>query len=173
MARESDDPSSRMVGTWWPWNAPIITARRAYAAVPTDFGWGSQVPTATPYWMRFTRTGNTFVYAVSSNGTTWSTTGTTTLALSDTVLVGLTASAGNCNVDTVTFDNITITGQDPVAVARAATTHAVRQPAIRTVGAVTYSLTGTVVDPSRLTRASQGCYLIRTRDGMLRRVSGL
>jgi hypothetical protein len=164
MARESDDPSSRMVGTWWPWNAPIITARRTYAAAPTDFGWGSQVPTATPYWMRFTRTGNTFVYAISPDGATWSTTGTTTLALSDTVLVGLTASAGNCSVDTVTFDNISITGQDPVAITRGMRPErASASPLLpRTV---MYTLNGKLAPREPAGRVSQGCYLLRANNG--------
>jgi hypothetical protein len=172
MARESDDPASRMVGTWWPWNAPIITARRTYGQVPTDFGWGTQVPTATPYWMRFTRTGSSFVYSFSSNGSTWTTTGTTTLALNQDVLVGLTASAGNCAVDTVAFDNIAVTGQNPTAVVHGApvTLPASTPTAARDVAV--YSLRGELVRSPGVMggRPAQGCYLVSTARGAPRRL---
>jgi hypothetical protein len=167
MARESDDPASRMVGTWWPWNAPIITARRTYGATPSDFGWGTQVPTATPYWMRFTRTGNSFAYAFSSNGTTWSTVGTTTLALNQDLLVGLTASAGNCAVDTVAFDNITLTGEIPTAVARSAPVAQRTSMAAASRNAERYSLRGELLRTADAGAVSHGCYLVRTSRGML------
>jgi hypothetical protein len=165
MARESDDPSSRMVGTWWPWNAPIITARRTYNQPPADFGWGSQVPTATPYWMRFARTGDSFVYSFSSNGTSWTTTGTTTLALKQDVLVGLTASAGDCSVDTVAFDNIAITGQITTGVAPRQAAVTTPPSLSRSAMLTAYTLSGQRVRTDlAATRHSlaPSCYLYRT-----------
>lgn len=172
MVRESDDPASRMVGTWWPWNAPIITARRAYGATPTDFGWGTQVPTATPYWMRLTRTGNTFVYSISQDATTWSATGTTTLALHPDVLLGLTASSGNCDVDTVAFDNVTVNGE--ITAVSGSGRPAIQRPtsASASRGGAVYSLRGELLRQVSAGTMTPGCYLIRWENGMLQRSIG-
>jgi hypothetical protein len=62
-----------------------------------------------PYWVRLTRNGSTFTGEISPNGTTWTSLGTVIVSMANSVLVGLVASSiDNADLDTVTFDNVTI-----------------------------------------------------------------
>jgi regulation of enolase protein 1 (concanavalin A-like superfamily) len=73
----------------------------------TVFGGASE---AAPYWVRLTRTGNSFFAEASSNGTTWSTVGTQNIAMNSTVLVGLALTPReNSLLNRATFNNVTIT----------------------------------------------------------------
>jgi hypothetical protein len=65
-----------------------------------------------PQWVRLVRSGNNFTSFRSDNGTTWiQIGGTVTIPMATTVYVGLDVTAHNNNaLNTVTFDNVTITG---------------------------------------------------------------
>ena len=58
-------------------------------------------------WMRVARTGNSFAFSTSADGTTWTTMGTATMAMSDPVRVGLVVNPDADNgFATGTFDNV-------------------------------------------------------------------
>jgi len=62
---------------------------------------------AAPYWVRLVRSGSTFSGYVSSNGTTWTLVGSSTIAMNSTVYVGLIVSSHNNSVlCTTTIDNV-------------------------------------------------------------------
>jgi regulation of enolase protein 1 (concanavalin A-like superfamily) len=62
-----------------------------------------------PYWVRLTRNGSTFTGEISANGTNWTSIGTATVSMANSVLVGLVVSSiDNADLDTVTFDNVTM-----------------------------------------------------------------
>lgn len=64
-----------------------------------------------PAWVRLQRVGNTFTASTSTNGTSWSTTGTSqTLVLPQQMLVGLAVSARTDGLlSAASFDNVSIT----------------------------------------------------------------
>jgi regulation of enolase protein 1 (concanavalin A-like superfamily) len=74
----------------------------------TDVSGGSYTfPNA---WLKLTRSGNTITAYSSPDGTTWTQIGTTTIAMTDPVTIGLVVcshSAGTLN--TSTFDNVSVT----------------------------------------------------------------
>jgi len=64
-----------------------------------------------PYWVKLTRSGNTFTGFVSPNGTTWTQVGSASLSLPAAVYIGLLQASGNNGaLAASTFDNVTITG---------------------------------------------------------------
>jgi autotransporter-associated beta strand protein len=66
----------------------------------------------TPIWVELQRQGNLFSAYTSSDGLTWTLAGTATVAMGQTVYVGL-ASCGQ-QLNTATFDNISLSGHlDP------------------------------------------------------------
>ncbi len=85
----------------------VIFIRRSATGVLT-----TTVATATqalPVWLRLTRSGSTVTASVSSNGTTWRTVGSTTLALTSSSVVGLAVSSHNTTLrNTSTFANVTV-----------------------------------------------------------------
>jgi regulation of enolase protein 1 (concanavalin A-like superfamily) len=64
-----------------------------------------------PYWVKLTRSGNTFTAAASADGVTWVQIGTPrTISMTGTVYVGLAVSSGqNSILATATFDNVSMT----------------------------------------------------------------
>ncbi len=73
-----------------------------------------------PCWVRLVRSGNTFTGYYSTNGKTWTQRGTTTLAMSTNVFIGLAlTSHNNSTLCTAGFDNVTAPnwsfGDPPVA----------------------------------------------------------
>ncbi|HUS26337.1 MAG TPA: LamG-like jellyroll fold domain-containing protein [Nevskiaceae bacterium] len=66
---------------------------------------------AAPNWVRLVRAGNTFTAYKSTNGTSWTSMGSTTVAMGQTVYAGLAVTSHNNNVlGTATFDNVSVTG---------------------------------------------------------------
>ena len=64
-----------------------------------------------PYWLRLTRSGDTFTASVSPDGRNWKQMGTATVSLKKNILVGLAACSRLTNVTTtVMFDNVTAPG---------------------------------------------------------------
>lgn len=67
-----------------------------------------------PIWLKITRSGDDFTGAISSDGSAWEDLGTTTLALSDPVLVGLAVTSHSTgNITTAVATNLTIDGTEP------------------------------------------------------------
>jgi regulation of enolase protein 1 (concanavalin A-like superfamily) len=66
---------------------------------------------STPYWLRVSRSGNTFTMSYSSNGTTWTTSSTPTITMATNAYIGLavcshnTAEACMATVDNITTSN--------------------------------------------------------------------
>jgi regulation of enolase protein 1 (concanavalin A-like superfamily) len=65
---------------------------------------------SAPYWVRLTRVGNVFTSYTSTNGTTWTQIGSTTIAMGTSVDIGLVQSSGVVGtLGTATFANISLT----------------------------------------------------------------
>lgn len=78
-----------------------------------------------PGWLRLRRVGNVFTASASSDGTTWTSAGSLTIAMPATVLVGLVASPNTRTAGQAVFDQISIvrsTNQAPVVTLAATAT---------------------------------------------------
>ncbi len=65
----------------------------------------------TPVYVKIVRSGNTLTGYDSSNGVNWTLIGTDTINMSQSVYIGLAATAhNNCAVATATFDNVSTSG---------------------------------------------------------------
>ena len=77
--------------------------------------------TSAPYWVRLTRNGNTFTFEGSSNGSSWTTIGTQTIAMGSTAYIGLAVTSHD---DTLlcktTFDNVAVSNAAPTVATAAA-----------------------------------------------------
>ncbi len=74
----------------------------------------SWVSGQAPLWLRLVRSGNTFTASSSSDGSTWTARGSTTLTMAANVLVGLpVCSRVNTALGTATFDNVSVTNSLP------------------------------------------------------------
>jgi regulation of enolase protein 1 (concanavalin A-like superfamily) len=63
-----------------------------------------------PYWLKVTRSGNTFTGYVSSDGANWVQLGTSqTISMATNIYVGLAVNSGSSSTATATFDNASIT----------------------------------------------------------------
>jgi regulation of enolase protein 1 (concanavalin A-like superfamily) len=63
-----------------------------------------------PYWLKVTRSGNTFTGYVSSDGANWVQLGTSqTISMATNIYVGLAVNSGSSSTATATFDNVSIT----------------------------------------------------------------
>jgi phosphatidylserine/phosphatidylglycerophosphate/cardiolipin synthase-like enzyme/regulation of enolase protein 1 (concanavalin A-like superfamily) len=70
--------------------------------------WINGAVQAPPAWLKLTRTGSTVTGAVSGDGSTWTTVGTTTLSISS-AMIGLIVSSQNTGaLNTSTFDNVSV-----------------------------------------------------------------
>jgi len=71
----------------------------------------SGVSAALPYWVKMTRSGNTFTAHVSSDGVNWMQMGSSwTIAMGQTVQVGLAVTSGSTSaLVTATFDSVAVT----------------------------------------------------------------
>jgi regulation of enolase protein 1 (concanavalin A-like superfamily) len=67
-----------------------------------------------PIWLKITRSGDDFTGAISDDGSAWTDVGTTALALSDPVLVGLAVTSHSSgDITTAVASELTIDGVDP------------------------------------------------------------
>jgi hypothetical protein len=89
----------------------IAFQRRASTGGPAA-GVANPTGLTPPYWLRLTRSGNTFTADRSVDGTTWTTLGTTTVTMASSVYVGLVAcSMSDGNLMQAAFDQVSVTGQ--------------------------------------------------------------
>jgi len=80
-------------------------SRRATTGGSTDVAGRSGV--AAPYWVRLVRSGSTFSGYISSNGTTWTLVGTSTIPMNSTLYVGLIhTSHNNAVLGITTIDSV-------------------------------------------------------------------
>lgn len=107
MIRESLDVNAANAFAFLtPSNSTQFSVRTASGATTAGIGSSSG---AAPYWVKLTRSGNTFSGMVSADGVTWQSLGTTTVAMVNTVYVGLAVTShNNGNLNTSTFDNVTV-----------------------------------------------------------------
>jgi regulation of enolase protein 1 (concanavalin A-like superfamily) len=62
---------------------------------------------AAPYWVRLTRSGNTFSAYSSADGTTWTLVGQTTISMAASVYIGLAVTAHlTGSLNTANFDHV-------------------------------------------------------------------
>ncbi len=67
--------------------------------------------TTPPYWVRLTRSGNTFTAHRSSNGSTWTQIGSATISMASTTYIGLVVASGSTTSSaTASITNMSTTG---------------------------------------------------------------
>ena len=109
MIRETLAPNARNAMMALTSGHGLTFQRRAVLGGDTDTTAGSWV--FTPYWVRITRTGNTFSGYSSSDGLTWTLVGSVDIPMADAVFVGLpVTSHANGVSGTDVFDSVTVTG---------------------------------------------------------------
>jgi regulation of enolase protein 1 (concanavalin A-like superfamily) len=94
-----------------------LSPSNAVFAYRTSIGGSTSTTTnsaTTPYWVRLTRTGNSIVGQISSNGTTWTTVSTQTISMATQVFIGLAVTSANNThynqVHDALFTDISTTG---------------------------------------------------------------
>jgi uncharacterized repeat protein (TIGR03806 family) len=76
--------------------------------------WTAGAVTGAPYWVKLTRTGNTFRAYGSANGTDWTLLGTDTISLGPTIYAGFAVTAhNNTALSTGTFTDGSVSGNLP------------------------------------------------------------
>jgi hypothetical protein len=115
MMRETLDPASKEVSLrLYSLNAPAFNpsvtfgARMSSGASSVDFG--GNPATAGPYWLKLTRSGNTFSAYTSPDGVKWTQIGKPqSVSMNSNILVGFAAAAeiNGWFSQTATFDHVT------------------------------------------------------------------
>jgi len=120
MIRETLDANSRYAFTMvTPGNGTRFQVRTSTGGSATTVGSGSGV---APYWVRVSRSGNTFTSAVSADGSSWTTLGSSTITMASTVYVGLALTSHNdSTLCTATFTDVSVIAAPIVVTAAAAT----------------------------------------------------
>jgi hypothetical protein len=93
----------------WPAYTEISFDVRASTAGSTSAS--GTVGTTLPYWMKVSRSGNTFSSYTSADGVNWTQRGTSqTITMAPNVYVGLAVNSGSASaLATATFDNVSVT----------------------------------------------------------------
>ncbi len=88
-----------------PGNGKMLSSRSHTAGETT----GSAGTGALPLWVRIVRSGNTFSAYSSTNGSSWTNSGSVTIPMPATTFVGLAGTAHNTGLlSTAVFDNVTV-----------------------------------------------------------------
>jgi len=108
MFRESLDPGSKHVfALVSPGHGAAIQYRNATGGQSAS---GGNIPGTAPSWIRLTRTGNSFSAEISTDFVTWTSIGSATVAMGDTVYVGIAHTSHNTSDSGgATFDDLRIT----------------------------------------------------------------
>jgi len=143
MIRETLDPGAKDVFvTFQPSTASLNYRSTAGGSASTQSTSFSNPSGYYPYWLKVTRSGNTFSGYVSSGGVTWTQVGTTqTITMAQNVYVGLAVTLSS---STALFDNVSIS------------TTAVPAPIITNVSATTGAVGSQVVITGSHFGSSQG-----------------
>jgi alpha-L-fucosidase len=111
MIRESLNANSTYVINFMSPSNGVSVQRRASTGGSAG-GVAGTTGLTPPYWLRLTRSGNTFTADRSADGTAWTTIGTTTVTMAPSVYVGLAAcSVSDGNPMQAAFDQVSVTGQ--------------------------------------------------------------
>ncbi len=110
MFRESMTPGSKNAFVQVkPTNGASFQTRDATGGTTANIG--SYASGKAPIWLRLTRSGDTFIAARSSNGTTWVTIASRTIPMAQTLYIGLAVTAhDNAKINTSQFTNVGIAG---------------------------------------------------------------
>lgn len=82
---------------------------RSTSGSGTDYTQGTTTNGNTvPIWFKLERSGNTFTGYMSLNGTSWIQVGSANISMSQNVLVGMAVCSRNTNLNTSSFDNVSI-----------------------------------------------------------------
>ena len=94
MIRESLSPNAREAGVWVTPSGGIQFTLRTSAGGSTSVT--SSSGKAAPYWVRLTRSGNTFKAYMSTNGTTWTQLGknNTNISMAASTCIGIAVTSG-------------------------------------------------------------------------------
>jgi alpha-L-fucosidase len=114
MIRETLDASSQYVINFMsPANGAALQQRNGTGASAS--GVSNTTGLAAPYWLRLVRSGNNFTSFVSPDGVNWTPTGATTVAMNDSVYVGLAVcSHVDGTLCQAQFDNVTFSSSSVV-----------------------------------------------------------
>jgi regulation of enolase protein 1 (concanavalin A-like superfamily) len=111
MIRATLDPNSANAAMVLSPDAPCSFQSRPTAGVATNVTTGAWVNPS--YWVKLSRTGDTFIGYVSADGTIWTEVSRATLALPTEVYIGLVACSHTTMVQTVaSFDFVEVSGAD-------------------------------------------------------------
>lgn len=107
--RESTAPGSRMVALKTQLTTNVIREVRSVANGPKQT---QQFPAnMSQGWMRITRSGSTFQFFISPNGSSWQLVATANATLGNCLMVGMFSESINVNTTTTAvFSNVTVTG---------------------------------------------------------------
>jgi hypothetical protein len=110
MIREALNTASTNVDTadWASYGSIYFDARTSTGGGTSSV---SSVGVSLPYWVKVTRSGNTFSSYTSSDGVNWTQLGTSqTISMAQNVYVGLAVNSGSSSaLATATFDNVSVT----------------------------------------------------------------
>src|SRR4029077_7214413 len=105
MIRETLTPSSTDAYAWfWPNQAYLQYRPATCASVATQI---ASFDGSSPYWLQLVRIGSTFTGYASLDGVSWTQIGSTTIAMAQTVYIGL-AVRGYGSLATSNFYNVTL-----------------------------------------------------------------
>ncbi len=108
LANNARSASSLIVRASSSWRSQFVrrTSTGANASITQP-----NTTTTPPYWVRITRSGNTFTAHRSSNGSSWSQIGSATIAMSSTTYIGLAVASGSTSASaTASLANVSTTG---------------------------------------------------------------
>ncbi len=114
MLRETLDSNSRQSSVLLCATEGIRFMNRAATTGGSTATSANNAITTAPYWVKLTRSGNTFTGYMSADGNTWTQVGNpATITMPETIYAGIPVTAGNRDGSvhhTSTFDNVFITG---------------------------------------------------------------
>ncbi|MGC2830144.1 MAG: IPT/TIG domain-containing protein, partial [Candidatus Acidiferrum sp.] len=110
MIRETLNPGATDGNTFY-WNGNSYVSFFYRSTTGGGATGGSQGGLSLPYWVKLVRSGNIISAYRSSNGTTWTQTGSNqTITMAQNVYIGLVVSSTNTTaLATATFDNVSVT----------------------------------------------------------------
>ncbi|MBN2579840.1 MAG: fibronectin type III domain-containing protein, partial [Pirellulales bacterium] len=121
MIRDSLDAGSMQASTFiTPGNGAVFQYRSSVGG--SSYSGGSSSSITAPYWVKITRSGNSFTSFISATGTSWTQLGSAvTINMTGSVYVGLAVTSHNDGVlNTSTFDNVSVSNSAPTVATPAA-----------------------------------------------------
>ena len=116
MLRESLAPDARNAFAFWSAGKVTGFQRRTAPGAMTLATAGPVANVLAPYWLRLDRAGHTVTAYQSKDGVAWTFLGSDTVAMAETVWVGLAGTSVNqTSTALATIDRLTVSGGTPVA----------------------------------------------------------